>query len=446
MRITFIVLFLFFAPPFALCVSAEELTPVIDLDEDGKTITITAGDGGEIQSLYIKWDDPVTPYQVRTETGVLECGAYGFLHEFISLPEGSRTVSVILPEQELRLCDDGVRIFSDGMVPGDVQVWKPPCGRADILLIATHADDEILYMGGIAPTYGAELGAQVQVAYMCEFRSSDQSVREHEKLDGLWASGVRNYPVCGNFKDVYCKDYAYAEGQYDYREAVDFLTDTLRRFRPQVVATHDFGGEYGHGFHIMTAKAAAEALECAADGAYRADSDAFREYGSWDVPKAYFHLYEENEIEMDLRVPLSSMGGRTALEVAKEAFSQHVSQQGDRFRVADDYEHSLARFGLYRTKVGYDTTGSMLDNIVLYDDQGKPEGGAAEGSSAQEERENSAGELRESFAWEPRESPAGNKQEGIAQQSKESLPGWLLWTAAATSIFLAAACGWQLRE
>jgi len=206
---------------------------------------------------------------------VVECGTYGFLHEFILLPESSRTVTVLLPEQEMRLYKDEVRIFTDGAVPDDVQIWEPPCDRADIMLIPSHADDEILYMGGIAPTYGAELGARVQVVYMTEFRSTNQSMREHEKLDGLWTDGVRYYPVCGNFRDIYCRDLADAENKYDYQVAVDYLTDVIRQFRPQVVVAHDFNGEYGHGFHILTANATAQALENAADHTYRADSENF---------------------------------------------------------------------------------------------------------------------------------------------------------------------------
>lgn len=72
---------------------------------------------------------------------------------------------------------------------------------------------------------------------------------------------------------------------------------------------------------------------------------------------------------MNLRKPLASMGGQTALEAAKAAYKKHVSQQKYSFYVSDDYEHSCAMFGLYRTKVGYDTGNSMLENIILYDNQ-----------------------------------------------------------------------------
>lgn len=74
---------------------------------------------------------------------------------------------------------------------------------------------------------------------------------------------------------------------------MNYLTDTIRRFQPQILVTHDFNGEYGHGFHRLTAKAAAEALEKAADSTYMTDSEILLLYGVWDTPKAYFHLYRK---------------------------------------------------------------------------------------------------------------------------------------------------------
>ena len=419
LRTVLIVLFLFFASPYGIRVSAEELNPVITKDNAANTITITAKGGGGIKAVYIMWDDPVVPYQIRTDQGTLECGTYGFLHEFIVLPEVSTTVTVLLPERKMRLYKNGVRIFTDEAVPDDVQIWEPPCDRADILLIAAHSDDEILFMGGIAPTYGAESGARVQVVYMAEFRTTGQGVREHEKLDGMWVNGARNYPVCGNFRDFYCLGLESAKKKYDYQAAVDYLTDTIRRFKPQIVVTHDLGGEYGHGFHMLTANATTEALERAADEAYRADSD----YEPWDTPKAYLHLYKQNKMEMNLRVPLSSMGGRTALEVAKEAYGKHVSQHQYSYYVADDYEFSCARFGLYRTNVGYDTGDSMLENIVLYEEQERIEREEAERFAAEEAKrleEEKAKRLAEEEAKRLEEEEAKRLAEEEAKRLEEA--------------------------
>ena len=316
----------------------------------GSQITVTAKDGSPIGAIYVKWNKAVSPYTLITDTEEISCGTYGFLHEFIALDNPSQSVTFSLPaENPMGIYE--IRLFSDNNVPEDVQIWEPVCERPDILLISSHADDEILFMGGIIPTYVPQ-GARVQVAYMTEFWSTSP-VREHEKLDGLWADGLRTYPICGNFKDVYVDDLADAEKRYDLDALTAFVVECIDRFEPQIVVTHDFNGEYGHGFHQITAKAVAQALEQA----------------SFDVPKAYFHLYSENKIRMDLNIPIEAMGGKTALEIAKAAYLQHKSQQWCWFYVSDTYKYSCAEFGLYKTTVGPDENNSMLEHLVLRDEQ-----------------------------------------------------------------------------
>jgi len=77
--------------------------------------------------------------------------------------------------------------YSAGTLPSSVQVWQPPCDDdTDILVFSTHADYEILFLGGVLANYGGEQGLTVQVAYMCNFFLTEP-VRQHEELDGLWA-------------------------------------------------------------------------------------------------------------------------------------------------------------------------------------------------------------------------------------------------------------------
>ena len=339
----FIIVFSFGVP-----VSAKELTP--QTSGKGGSITVTAKDGSPIGAVYVKWNKEVTPYTLVTDMEELSCGQNGFLHEFIALDTPSQNLTFQIPgDKPMGIYE--IRIFTDNDVPADVQIWEPACERPDIMLISSHADDEILFMGGIIPTYVPQ-GARVQVVYMTEYWTTTP-VREHEKLDGLWVDGLRTYPVCGNFKDVYCDNLADAEKKYNFDDLTAYVCECIERFQPQVIVTQDFNGEYGHGFHMITANAVAQALTQA----------------SFDVPKAYFHLYPENKIQMDLRVPIDSMGGKTALEIAKDAYLQHQSQQWCWFYVSDSYKYSCEDFGLYKTTVGPDETNSMLDHLELRADQ-----------------------------------------------------------------------------
>lgn len=370
---------------------------------EGATITIRATDNTPFTGIYIIWDSPTTEWTLHTNNEDIICGQNGFLHEYISLDSPTTDAIINIPKNNTRISD--IRIFSEGLLPEDVQIWNPPCERADILLVPAHADDEILFLGGIIPAYSVVQEAQIQVAYMAEFWTSSK-IREHEKLDGLWEAGLHNYPVCGNFKDVYSETIEKAQEQYNFDDMVSYVTEQIRRFQPQVIVTHDQNGEYGHGFHMLTSKAVTTAVEAAPDADKYKDSVSL--YGIWDTPKTYLHLYEENKIRLDLRQPIASMGNRTALEIAADAYKKHVSQQWCWFYVSDDYQYSCAEFGLYRTTVGNDTMGNdLMENLKTYKIQ------------QQEEEERIAAELEQAALEQQRLEQEKAEQERLEQERLE---------------------------
>ena len=233
-------------------------------------------------------------------------------------------------------------------------------------------------MGGVLATYGAGRDLAVQLAYMIDFSGTELPVREHEKLDGLWAIGIRNYPVnAAILNDTYSASLDAARSAYSYDAVCAFTTEAVRRFMPQVVVTQDFNGEYGHGAHMLLAHAVRDAVEGSADASYYPDSAS--SYGTYNVPKAYFHLYENNPIRLDLRQPIASLQGKTAVEAAADAYKMHVSQQWMDFYVSDDsndtnkYAPKCADFGLYRTLVGTDTGNDMMEHLTSYAEQARLE-------------------------------------------------------------------------
>ncbi len=385
---------------------------------NGDTITITSTDNSSISGIYITWDSKAVPWTLGTDSGDISCGNNGFLHEYVALENASTKVTINIPTDEMRI--SSIRIFNEGELPHDVQVWNPPCEKADIMVVASHADDEILFFGGILPTYAYIHDADIQVVYMSHFWHG-QKVREHEKLDGLWESGIRNYPVCGNFEDLYSEDIATAESQYNYGDMVNYLISEIRRFTPQVVVTHDVNGEYGHGFHMLTSKAVREAVETAGDAT--AHSESTTTYGVWDTPKLYLHVYEENKIRLDLRTPIEEdYLNRTALDIAISAYKEHVSQQWCWFYVSDDYKYSCADFGLYRTLVGADTTDDILCNIKTYKVQAAEEEARLQAEEASKEAESRKAEeesSREQASKEQASREEASRQEESRQQASK---------------------------
>ena len=340
---------------------------------------ITMSSETPIDGLYVVWEQVPGEWTLRINGREYTFGQGGYLHEYVKIPEeAGQAASVTLVVKGERITIADIYGLSAGSLPSFVQTWAPSYDQADILFLSTHADDEALFFGGVIPNYTDKDNVRVQVAYFTDLFQSEP-YRNHEILNGLWTMGVTHYPQLGEFYDYYSESLEEAEEQYSYDLSLEYVVRTIRRFKPQVVIAQDvINGEYGHGAHIWSAMMVRDAAEITADAEKYADSAS--RYGTWDVPKIYFHLYPENAIELDARKPLSSFGGKTALELAVAAYYEHQSQQWCWFYVSDGYdeegnpdgyEYSCTKYGLYRSLVGADTSNDILENIVTYDDQAR---------------------------------------------------------------------------
>lgn len=351
----------------------------------GTTLTVSADVG--ISSLYIVFDRIPGEWTLSDGEVSAVCGDNGYLHEYVDvkavLGYAPETVQLTFADSDVTVSE--ISAFGEGEQPSWVQVWEPPCdGDTDLMLCSTHSDDEQLFFAGILPYFAGELGLNVQVVYFTSpFSYHD---RPHEQLNGLWAVGVRNYPIYGEMRDKYSetlKDaYAHQESYGITRdEIVEFQVEMLRRFRPLVVVGHDFVGEYSHGQHMINTDTLVEALELATDAAQYPESA--EKYGVWDTPKTYIHLYKENPIVMDWDKPLEAFGGKTAFQVTQDGFACHTSQHWTWFygwiygkngntitKATEIRTYSPCKYGLYRTTVGLDSgIGDMFENVMTYAEQ-----------------------------------------------------------------------------
>ncbi|MDO4544339.1 MAG: PIG-L family deacetylase [Clostridia bacterium] len=245
----------------------------------------------------------------------LDCGDYARLSSCLVLGEGNR------PEPFQRDLKDA---------PEDL----------DFLLICTHPDDDVLFMGSVIPTYAAEEGYTGSVLYMAYSRS----IRVLEAHDGCVVMGLDSYPLFAGFPDLLDKDDETNQRIFSQTRLVSRLVKIIRQRRPEVLFTHDLGGEYGHWQHKVVARSVLEAVKRAADPDY--DTASAEKYGTFQVQKCYVHLYPENTVELEINEPLAAFGGKTAFEVATEAYKAHASQQQRRYFVDDEGEYSIARYGL----------------------------------------------------------------------------------------------------
>lgn len=340
----------------------------ISTHSSGENVVISAVSDTPINGIYIKFNKIPTKGMLNGETPV---SVNGFMHEYIPL---NGETSFRLEYASTDICD--IFVYSDGILPKEVQVWQTGKNETDILLCATHSDDDQLFFAGLLPLYAGEKKLRVRVAYF--INHFDTYNRTHELLDGLWHCGVTLYPDISPFPDGYSESASGAESflsskGVSYENLLDFQKQLLNKYKPLIVVLHDLNGEYGHGAHILNTKTFLEVCENADENVY--------------VPeKIYVHLYGENKISLDIDTPLESFDGKTAFNVSQEAFRFHKSQHWTWFykwiygsgnnitSSAKIRSYNPAFYGLYFTRVGYDTKlDDMTENIITYDRREKNE-------------------------------------------------------------------------
>lgn len=359
-------------------------------ESDGNT-TLTLKNEKGIGGVYLMFDLEYGEYTVvNNDTGTTAAaGKDGILHEFVDMKKlfGSAPKSVTLRFESGKVRLSEIRCFTPGDTPDSVQRWDAPWREADLVLFAAHGDDDQLYFAGLLPKYTARKDCAVQVVYLTDHRNTT-NVRTHEMLNGLWSVGVRAYPVFGRFADFRIDSLQetynrYAQLGTSKEELQSFVVEQIRRFKPKVVVTHDFNGEYGHGMHRLYADLVTRALDLTGDAGTFPESA--EKYGTWEVLKTYVHLYPENPVVIDYDTPMEELGGLTPFEVTqKYGFPCHESQQwggfvkwlnGSRDKITIHKASGIAtyspcRFGLYRSTVGADAAkDDFLENVETYAQQ-----------------------------------------------------------------------------
>ncbi len=311
--------------------------------QEGDTLILSAETDAE--GLYITWDKYPQGGYTLEQNGTVHEQNTGFFQEYLPL-------SFVAEEPiTLEVFGEGkpteIQMLGTGALPNEVHAWQPPAQRADILVMPTHADDEHLFFGAVMPTYLDRGDVTVQVAYMVNH--STEPYRQQELLNGLWEAGVTHYPIIPSFPDQYSDSLEHAKTIYNEEEIITYIEGLFEQFTPQVVVGHDLNGEYGHGAHILYAESLLKAAQ----------------QSNSPPQKIYLHLYGENEMIMEVNTPLERFEGRTAFEVAEDAFGHHHSQQ-TYFTVEQDGPYDLRLFGLAFSLVEPDTGNDMMQHIVPY--------------------------------------------------------------------------------
>lgn len=344
-------------------------------DDAGKGyVDFTMKKGVPCYGIYLQWDTLVDfAIQIPAADGSwqdVQLLHADYYNQYVVLDgyERFRVQSMVTDRKKLMGIRE-VTLFSDGTLPEWVQLWTPYEGKADILVIPTHPDDEYLFFGGLIPDYGTERGVKLQVAYI----ASVSARRRIELLDGLWTCGIRYYPQMptSGFKDVYAGSKSGIFKTWRESNLEDYLTWLVRKYQPEVIVTHDLNGEYGHGAHkAVSSTVCTVVTKLGAKENYNGARS--KDLAPWQVKKLYIHLYDKNRITVSWNEPLSAFGGKTGLQIAQEAYLCHRSQQNGHHLIEDTDvgAYNSKVFGLYYTAVGEDVEkNDFLENIQLTGDE-----------------------------------------------------------------------------
>lgn len=317
----------------------------------GRSFAVSWTDGVPVRAVFAEFfraPSRCTILQYDAEGAELSREACPAAFNYL-IPVGENTRSVaIASEDTIEICS--LHAYGSGTVP-NAHPWDYAVKKLDYMVVAMHPDDDVLFLGAIVPIFGAEQGKEGRILYATPARR----YRTEEALNGAWTMGLRNAPLFGPFGDFANESDPGHQKKFGKEAVVRYLVRVFREHRPDVVFSHDPNGEYGHWQHRRLSECVRRAVVLSADPSY--DPESAAAFGTWRVKKLYLHLYPENAIQLSVTAPLAAFGGKSAFDVASEAYACHISQQATKHRVRSEGVYSLSDFGLAYSAVGPDTPG-----------------------------------------------------------------------------------------
>ncbi len=273
--------------------------------------------------------------------------------------------------------------------PAKAYDWQPPPSKVAVLAVGTHPDDEGIFFGGALPYYSTVLKLPTMLVCMTHGWGD---VRDDELRCAAWNYGLRYEPLFGRFTDInsgIVTNNPYTntiDMTWDYwagvgfkgdgsdveagkARAINYVAEQIRRYRPDVIITHDLHGETGHDNHKATAYAVTQAFFVAADP--NATATNLVGLAPWQAQKLYVHLYPTNRFFHEFwERPYPALTNATPRQVATNALTCNVSQGPFRWVVGSVYAPYVYYskwpsewWGLYASAVGPDTV--LSSNLVV---------------------------------------------------------------------------------
>ena len=126
-------------------------------------VTITSPD--PVYGLYLCFQKKPESYEIQRASGddwvTVTAGDVRFHHVFYEM-DGVKKIRIRATGGEKTVMGfNEIFVFGAGDFPDWVQRWEEPEGKADILFVATHPDDDALFLGSAIIYYNTELKKNV---------------------------------------------------------------------------------------------------------------------------------------------------------------------------------------------------------------------------------------------------------------------------------------------
>lgn len=356
-------------------VSSGKVGNVTDSSDDTSwnsgTMTITFPKNKKVDGIFIKWHyQTKNDYTLKTYDkdgkvlNTYDGKSPNMLHKYYSVNNRAVKAVIKLKKIKNRKTTKGIcslRVYEKGKVGVSVEKWETAkTDDCDLMVISAHRDDELLFFGGTIPYYTNVKNKNVYTVFM----SGNDIIRIREALASQWSMGVKTYPIFMGFAGGYHKGIKGTVNDWGGEKYVlGKLVEKIRRYKPDVIVTHDVNGEYGHPTHKTTPYLVKKAIKLAGDKTKYKES--YKKYGTWKIKKLYIHIYDKNKITMNWNKRYASMDNKTSFELACVGYDKYYSQHSGWSMTSKKVKkYPNNKYGLYYTRVGKDKNkNDFFENI-----------------------------------------------------------------------------------
>ena len=192
--------------------------------EAEESVNITPPSGQQAQGLYLEWYKVPKNYTVETydAAGTLLSSheAQPFLNSYFPLDAGAAQIKLVFnSDAEL----SGLRLYGEGTLPADVQLWQPTPETADLLYIAATPQSAVKDFFGVLAAYTMEHEIPSALVVL----SKDTRSMQEGLLAGLWEMGFANYPQFGSLESSNNEVYKRVRGNWSTKSTTRLLQSVL---------------------------------------------------------------------------------------------------------------------------------------------------------------------------------------------------------------------------